>query len=366
MPSATSWIESLSPWPEDGFGLDRMRGLLAALGDPQLAFPAVHVVGTNGKGTTTRTIEETPDPGGAPGRRLLLAACNKLARTDQGPRRRGRLRARRRRDPAPGGGCRCDPVRGPDRRRTAGVRRRRRRCRGRRGRPRRPLRRDERASHDAGRRAHECRARAQGGTRLHARGDRRGRSSRSCQPGSTVILGEAEWESLALARRPGSCKLLQVATRAGGRGGLGVPGAGGGAGGGRAAGSARVPRRRDPRRRSHSGGSAYIAPKLPPVGAIVASVLRTRMSTAYSASCPGSRLRWLRRIVAPRVAPAEALARRAEAFFETVETAPDPTVAVARAHELGSPVLVTGSLYLLADLSKREEQSVPCRNLVNG
>ena len=31
-----------------------MHALLAALGDPQLAFPAIHVVGTNGKSTTTR------------------------------------------------------------------------------------------------------------------------------------------------------------------------------------------------------------------------------------------------------------------------------------------------------------------------
>jgi dihydrofolate synthase/folylpolyglutamate synthase len=31
-----------------------MHALLAELGDPQLAFPAVHVVGTNGKSTTTR------------------------------------------------------------------------------------------------------------------------------------------------------------------------------------------------------------------------------------------------------------------------------------------------------------------------
>jgi dihydrofolate synthase / folylpolyglutamate synthase len=49
------WIESLSPWPEE-FGLGRMRELLAELGDPQEAFPAVHVVGTNGKTTTTRMI----------------------------------------------------------------------------------------------------------------------------------------------------------------------------------------------------------------------------------------------------------------------------------------------------------------------
>ena len=51
--SATEWVASLSPWPAEGFGLERMRALLAELGDPQLAYPAVHVVGTNGKSTTT-------------------------------------------------------------------------------------------------------------------------------------------------------------------------------------------------------------------------------------------------------------------------------------------------------------------------
>jgi dihydrofolate synthase / folylpolyglutamate synthase len=54
---AEAWIESLSPWPVDGFGLDRMWALLEALGSPQHAFPAIHVVGTNGKSTATRTIE---------------------------------------------------------------------------------------------------------------------------------------------------------------------------------------------------------------------------------------------------------------------------------------------------------------------
>jgi dihydrofolate synthase / folylpolyglutamate synthase len=51
------WLASLSPWPTDGFGLDRMQALLAALDDPQLAYDAVHVVGTNGKSTATRWIE---------------------------------------------------------------------------------------------------------------------------------------------------------------------------------------------------------------------------------------------------------------------------------------------------------------------
>jgi dihydrofolate synthase/folylpolyglutamate synthase len=57
MPSAVEFVESLSPWPER-FGLERVRALLAALGEPQRAYPAIHVVGTTGKGTATRTIEE--------------------------------------------------------------------------------------------------------------------------------------------------------------------------------------------------------------------------------------------------------------------------------------------------------------------
>ncbi len=57
MLSATRWVESLSPWPADGFGTERMRALLRELGDPQERFPAVHVVGTNGKSTTARLTE---------------------------------------------------------------------------------------------------------------------------------------------------------------------------------------------------------------------------------------------------------------------------------------------------------------------
>jgi dihydrofolate synthase/folylpolyglutamate synthase len=53
MPSQTDWIGSLSPWPEE-FGLGRMRALLTELGEPQRAYPAIHVVGTNGKSTATR------------------------------------------------------------------------------------------------------------------------------------------------------------------------------------------------------------------------------------------------------------------------------------------------------------------------
>jgi dihydrofolate synthase/folylpolyglutamate synthase len=54
--SNIAWLESLSPWPEE-FGVGTMQRLLAALGEPQRKFPAIHVVGTNGKTTTTRLAE---------------------------------------------------------------------------------------------------------------------------------------------------------------------------------------------------------------------------------------------------------------------------------------------------------------------
>ena len=55
--SAAEWLDSLSPWPHE-FGLERIWALLAELGDPQDAYPAIHVVGTNGKSTATITIEQ--------------------------------------------------------------------------------------------------------------------------------------------------------------------------------------------------------------------------------------------------------------------------------------------------------------------
>jgi len=57
--TAVAWLESLSPWPADGFGTARMRALLARLGDPQRSFDAVHVVGTKGKSTAARRIART-------------------------------------------------------------------------------------------------------------------------------------------------------------------------------------------------------------------------------------------------------------------------------------------------------------------
>jgi dihydrofolate synthase/folylpolyglutamate synthase len=57
-----------------------------------------------------------------------------------------------------------------------------------------------------------------------------------------------------------------------------------------------------------------------------------------------------------RALRASELAARAKPFFERVETVPDPAVALDRGRELAGEngaVLVTGSLYLLADLIVR-------------
>jgi dihydrofolate synthase / folylpolyglutamate synthase len=46
-------------WPESKLkpSLDRIRALVDVLGDPQRAYPVVHVAGTNGKSSTTRMID---------------------------------------------------------------------------------------------------------------------------------------------------------------------------------------------------------------------------------------------------------------------------------------------------------------------
>ena len=58
-PTTLHWLESLSPWPQDGFGLDRIRALLESLGNPHRSDSAVHVVGTKAKSTAARTIAAT-------------------------------------------------------------------------------------------------------------------------------------------------------------------------------------------------------------------------------------------------------------------------------------------------------------------
>jgi len=52
----------------------------------------------------------------------------------------------------------------------------------------------------------------------------------------------------------------------------------------------------------------------------------------------------------PASEPANELAARAEGHFNDVQSVPSPRNALARARAVGRPVIVTGSLYLLAEL----------------
>jgi len=58
LPAALAWLdghvdfESSMPSRRSLPTLDRMRELVRLLGDPEQAYPAIHITGTNGKGST--------------------------------------------------------------------------------------------------------------------------------------------------------------------------------------------------------------------------------------------------------------------------------------------------------------------------
>jgi dihydrofolate synthase/folylpolyglutamate synthase len=103
-------------------------------------------------------------------------------------------------------------------------------------------------------------------------------------------------------------------------------------------------------------GARYLVERLPGDDrTLVVSILRDKDADAMLAALrrAGSRLVATRSSSERALEPNE-LARRARTHFDHVEAVADPVEAVARAHELGEPVLVTGSLYLLGDLAQRE------------
>jgi dihydrofolate synthase/folylpolyglutamate synthase len=106
-------------------------------------------------------------------------------------------------------------------------------------------------------------------------------------------------------------------------------------------------------------GVGYLVERLP-VGdyTVVVSILGDKDADAMLRELArlGSRLVATRSSSA-RALPADDVARLARGHFDHVETIEDPVRAVARAHELGEPVLVTGSLYLLGDLAEGERRA---------
>ncbi len=347
MTSGVEWLDAMSPWPRDGFGLERMRRLLAALGDPQEAYPAIHVVGTNGKSTATVTIEQ------------LLLADGLSVGTTISPHVRGwseRIRldgreadfeaavARIRSAAQEIGATQFEAV-------TAAA---------------------LTAFADAG--VDVAVVEAGLGGRHDATNVLRTRVVLLTNVGleHTDVLGDTleaiATEKLAVAG-PETIVVLPDRTYA-----HLVPDNEVVLGGAREAAEAFVAhpiaadptvalrgrferREREVRDGAHNpDGARHLVDQLDGDDyTVVASVLADKDVDAMLATLR----RAGRRLVAtrsssPRALPAADLARVARARFEHVEVVDDPVAAVARAHELGEPVLVTGSLYLLGDLAQAE------------
>ena len=351
MPSEVEWLESLSPWPKDGFGLERMRALLAELGNPQLAYPSIHVVGTNGKSTTTRTIEETllreglsvgaytsPHVTGWAERIRVNGQETALERTLSGVRPRSVALGATQFEVLTAAALLAFVEAGVG----AAV-----------------VEAGLGGRHDA---TNVLRSPVQVLTNVALEHTEVLGSTREAiaeeklavvQRGATVVLGEPEWEELA-SRNGASRVLLETA------GNEALAAAAAGAFLGRTVEPAQV---QLPGRLDRHGGDEiwdgahtpeavrHIVPQLPPIGSIVASVLADKdvdgvlhelAKTAPTLVATQSSNR--------RALGAGKLAECARRHFDHVEAVSDPRDALRRAHELGEPVLVTGSLYLLADL----------------
>jgi dihydrofolate synthase/folylpolyglutamate synthase len=103
-------------------------------------------------------------------------------------------------------------------------------------------------------------------------------------------------------------------------------------------------------------GARFLVDRLPPANwTIVASILTDKDVDEMLRTLREAGDRFVAtRSSSPRALPAVEVARVAERHFGHVETIEDPAAALARAHELGEHVLVTGSLYLLGDLAEQE------------
>jgi len=346
---ALAWLESLSPWPTDGFGLDRMLSLLGALGDPQHAYPALHVVGTNGKSTATRTIEA-----------LLLADGRRVGSTTS-PHVSGwgeRIRVEGREADVAAAVARVRPA-------------------------------AERAgatqfetliaaalSEFAAAGVDVAVVEAGLGGRYDATNvlDTAVVLLTNVGLEHTDVLGDTvesiAREKLAVAPAGGvvvlpdptftflvpDCRVLIGGAREAAEAFAGhplltevevaLPG--------------RLERRPgEVRDGAHNAdGVRWLVEQLPPADYVIcASILRDKDLPAMLGGLAAVGTRFVAtRSSNDRALPADVLATAAAEHFAHVEVIADPLAALARAHELGEPVLVTGSLYLLADLAAQERR----------
>ena len=355
------WLETLSPWPTDGFGTERMRALLGELGDPQRGLPAVHVVGTNAKSTTTRMIEE-----------LLLAAGVRA-----GAYLSPHVRTWAERIRVGGSEVDLEAVLAAVRPaaewleatqfevltaaafaafREGGA---------------------EAAAIEAGLGGRHDATNVLDATRVvvltnvsleHTDVLGETRAAIAVEKlavvrfGCTVVLGEAEWEAAARDAGAGDVVVAEEGAPA-----LAL-----------AAASAYLGRQdvsRDilsrvtlPGRFEHRPGEVrdgahnpagvrWLVEHLPTDDyTVMASILADKDVDEMLTGLAGLGGRFVATTSSsPRALPSSELARRAERWFVRVEARDDPREALALAHTLGEPVLVTGSLYLLSDLAALEQ-----------
>jgi dihydrofolate synthase/folylpolyglutamate synthase len=179
------------------------------------------------------------------------------------------------------------------------------------------------------------------------------------EPDATVVLGEPEWESRARARGAAAVVHADDVGRAAAEAFVGRP----------LEGDVEIflPGRfdqigEDVFAGAHNpAGAAWLLERLPRRDyVVVASILADKDAEAILALLALAGRSFVATASrSARALPADELARRAELFFESVEAVHDPGDALARARELTGEeggVLVTGSLYLLADLSVRQQR----------
>ena len=344
MQSATDWLETLSPWPVDGFGTERMVELLA--GSATRSAPSGRCTSSGRRasrrlrGGSPRRSAVSPTP-----RRTSPAGTSGSRPTPAGFER---AVARVRPDAEAVGATQFEAVTAAAFAEFAGARSRVRRDRGR---ARRPPRRDER-DRCAGRPADERRARA------HRRA--RARRARRSPPRSSPSRGPARRSCCptpSSRRSPPEREVRIGGAREAAEAFLGRPV--GDAGRGVAARPARAPRRRGLGRGAHAGGGRLAAR-----AAAGARRLRRRRldpaATRTPTGCSSGSARAGPTLVATRSSNDRVAAARARSRpGREPGSRPwrSPTTLATRSAapaSLGPRVLVTGSLYLLADLTSDE------------
>lgn len=334
------WVESLSPWPKDGFGTGRMRELLARLGNPERSFESVHVVGTKGKSTAARRIAATI--GGPAYTSPHVEGWHERLQTDPAGFERAVERVRA--DAEAVGATQFETVTAAAFADFAA-----------RGVKAAAIEAGLGGRHDA---TNVIDARVVLLTNVHLEHTEVLGATREliaaeklavAGPGATVVLPDDEFAALA----PGP--VVIGGAREAAEAFLGRP---------VELAEASLPGRLELREAGEVRDGAHtpeavdwLLERLPAPGGyvVVASILGDKDADGIlERLARAGRTLVATRSSNDRSLDAGEVARRARTWFEVVEVEPDPHEALRLARTLGRPVLVTGSLYLLADLSQDE------------